>query len=547
MLKMVFVTARDRARLAEISTVLIRYGLQDVVRLLGLSPLLAGGKGAQQADDGALSLPERLRAALEALGPTFVKFGQILATRSDLLDAGWTRELDKLHSQAATLPWETLAPQVHADLGGDPQQIFAQFDSQPLAAASMAQIYRARLHSGEAVIVKVLRPGLEKTIQADVRLLRYLAETVEQQSPALARYRPVQMVQALATALNHELDLTHEGHNCEQVARRFSEQPEVKIPQIYWQWSSKRLLVQEFLPGIAPENPQQLAEAGFDGPLLAQRGAQAFMRMVLEHRLYHADPHPGNVMALEGNRVGFIDFGMVGQLSATRRNQLLRVLQAIAERQSEGIVSTLLAWSDSHNPDVQDLELAAQNFLDKQGFGTLTLGKALTDLLTMSREHRLALPPDLALLFKALITADGVLHRLDPNFDIIRTLKPMLQQLMLQRYAPEALRQRMLTLGADALDAGDELPQSLRLLLRRLTRGQLNADINVSNLAQLSKALERSALTLAIAIVTAAFALGLAPYLMQASPRLWGVPLFPLLGGLACLGGIVLLALRLRR
>lgn len=146
----------------------------------------------------------------------------------------------------------------------------------------MAQIYRARLHSGEAVIVKVLRPGLEKTIQADVRLLRYLAETVEQQSPALARYRPVQMVQALATALNHELDLTHEGHNCEQVARRFSEQPEVKIPQIYWQWSSKRLLVQEFLPGIAPENPQQLAEAGLDGPLLAQRGAQAFMRMMVQ-------------------------------------------------------------------------------------------------------------------------------------------------------------------------------------------------------------------------------------------------------------------------
>lgn len=547
MLKMVFVTARDRARLAEISAVLIRYGLQDVVRLLGLSPLLAAGKGAQQADDSPLSLPERLRAALEALGPTFVKFGQILATRSDLLDTDWTSELDKLHSQASTLPWQTLADQVHADLGGDPQQIFAQFDTQPLAAASMAQIYRARLHSGEAIIVKVLRPGLAKTIQADVRLLRYLAETVEQQSPALAHYRPVQMVQALATALNHELDLTHEGNNCEQVARRFSEQPEVKIPKIYWQWSSKRLLVQEFLPGIEPENPQQLANAGFDGPLLAQRGARAFMRMVLEHRLYHADPHPGNVMALDGNRVGFIDFGMVGQLSATRRNQLLRVLQAIAERQSEGIVSTLLAWSDSHNPDMQDLELAAQNFLDKQGFGTLTLGKALTDLLAMSREHQLALPPDLALLFKALITADGVLHRLDPDFDIIRTLKPMLQQLMLQRYAPKALRQRMLALGADALDAGDELPQSLRLLLRRLTRGQLNADINVNNLSQLSKALERAAVTLAIAIVTAAFALGLAPYLMQASPQLWSVPLFPLLGGLVCIGGIVLLVLRLRR
>lgn len=177
-----------------------------------------------------------------------------------------------------------------------------------------------------------------------------------------------------------------------------------------------------------------------------------------------------------------------------------------------------------------DLELAAQNFLDKQAAATLTLGKALTDLLVMAREHQLALPPDLVLLFKALITADGVLHRLDPAFDIVATLKPMLQQTVLQRYAPDAVRQRLLALGGEALDAGEELPQTLRLLVRRLKRGRLNADINVSNLGQLSKALERAAVTLAIAIVTAAFALGLAPYLMHSSLRLWGIPLFPLLG-----------------
>ncbi|CAI1587354.1 Probable ubiquinone biosynthesis protein UbiB [Serratia quinivorans] len=546
MLKMVLVTARDRARLKEISAVLIRYGLQDVIRLLGLSTLLSGGEGGGEPQDNQ-TLPQRLRAALEALGPTFVKFGQILATRSDLLDSSWTDELDRLHSQATTLAWSELAPQITADLGGDPHHLFAEFDQAPLAAASMAQIYRARLHSGEAVVIKVLRPGLAKTIHADLRLLAYLAETVEQQSPALARYRPRQMVRALATALNHELDLTHEGNNCERVAQQFAQQPEVVIPKIYWQWSSKRLLVQEFLPGIAPENPQQLATAGFDGPLLAQRGAQAFMKMVLEHRLYHADPHPGNLMALADNRVGFIDFGMVGQLSERRRNQLLLLLQAIAERESGGIVNTLIAWSDSDPLDLLDLELAAQNFLDKQASATLTLGKALTDLLVMAREHQLALPPDLVLLFKALITADGVLHRLDPNFDIIATLKPMLQQVMLQRYTPEAVRRRMLALGGEALDAGEELPQTLRLLMRRLKRGQISADINLKNISQLSKALERAAVTLAIAIVTAAFTLGLAPYLMQSSVRLWGIPLFPALGGLACLGGVLLLVLRLRR
>jgi len=546
MLKMVLVTARDRARLKEISTVLIRYGLQDVIRLLGLSNLLSGAEGSSERQDGQ-TLPQRLRAALEALGPTFVKFGQILATRSDLLDASWTDELDRLHSQASTLSWEQLAPQIRADLKGDPHSLFAEFDETPLAAASMAQIYRARLHSGEAVVIKVLRPGLAKTIQADLRLLTYLAETVEQQRPALARYRPRQMVRALATALTHELDLTHEGNNCERVAQQFAQQPNVVIPKIYWQWSSQRLLVQEFLPGIAPENPQQLAAAGLDGPLLAQRGAQAFMKMVLEHRLYHADPHPGNVMALADNRVGFIDFGMVGQLSERRRNQLLLLLQAIAERESAGIVNTLIAWSDSDPLDLLDLELAAQNFLDKQASATLTLGKALTDLLVMVREHQLALPPDLVLLFKALITADGVLHRLDPHFDIIATLKPMLQQVMLQRYTPEAVRRRMLVLGGEALDASEELPQTLRLLMRRLKGGKISADINVKNIDQLSKALERAAITLAIAIVTAAFALGLAPYLMHSSLRLWGIPLFPALGALACLGGVLLLVLRLRR
>ncbi|CAI0841226.1 ABC1 kinase family protein [Serratia quinivorans] len=546
MLKMVLVTARDRARLKEISAVLIRYGLQDVIRLLGLSTLLSGGEGGGEPQDNQ-TLPQRLRAALEALGPTFVKFGQILATRSDLLDSSWTDELDRLHSQATTLAWSELAPQITADLGDDPHHLFAEFDEAPLAAASMAQIYRARLHSGEAVVIKVLRPGLAKTIHADLRLLAYLAETVEQQSPALARYRPRQMVRALATALNHELDLTHEGNNCERVAQQFAQRPEVVIPKIYWQWSSKRLLVQEFLPGIAPENPQQLATAGFDGPLLARRGAQAFMKMALEHRLYHADPHPGNLMALADNRVGFIDFGMVGQLSERRRNQLLLLLQAIAERESGGIVNTLIAWSDSDPLDLLDLELAAQNFLDKQASATLTLGKALTDLLVMAREHQLALPPDLVLLFKALITADGVLHRLDPNFDIIATLKPMLQQVMLQRYTPEAVRRRMLALGGEALDAGEELPQTLRLLMRRLKRGQISADINLKNISQLSQALERAAVTLAIAIVTAAFTLGLAPYLMQSSVRLWGIPLFPALGALACLGGVLLLALRLRR
>ncbi len=546
MLKMMLVTARDRARLSEITAVLVRYGLQDIVRLLGLAQLVNRLSGRREEYEKQ-SMPERLRQALEELGPTFVKLGQILATRTDLLDPMWTDELEKLHSNATTLPWEALAGRIHAELGDTPEHLFAEFYPEPIAAASMAQVYRARLHSGDDVIIKVLRPGLEKTIRADLRLLTFLAESLEEQSETLARYHPRRVVLALATALNHELDLTQEAHNCELVAQNFADQPQVKIPKIYWQWTTPRLLVQEFLPGVTPESPQQLAAEGFDGPTLAREGAKAFMQMVLEHRLYHADPHPGNVMALVGNRVAFIDFGMVGRLSERRRNQLLLMLEALSRRQSDGIVNALIEWSGDEAIDVTRFELAAQNFLDKQGSAPMQLGKALVDLLAMVREFQLSLPSDLTLLFKALITADGVLHRLDPQFDIVATLRPMLTRVLLRRYRPFASRRRMLALGVQALDAGEELPQTLRLLLRRLKQGKLRATLEINNMSHLSRALERSAVTLAIAVVTAAIALGITPWLMASSWRIWGIAVFPLLGLLSCGAGVFLLALRLRR
>ncbi|VFS46533.1 Probable ubiquinone biosynthesis protein UbiB [Budvicia aquatica] len=243
----------------------------------------------------------------------------------------------------------------------------------------MAQVYRARLHSGEAVVVKVLRPGLEKTINADLRLLAWLAEFIEQQSPELARFQPRQLVRQLSTALHHELDLSHELTNCQHFAQNFQDRPEIVIPRVWPEYSSSLLLVQEFIPGTEPASSGFLTNAGFDGPALAQRGAYAFMQMVFEDRLYHADPHAGNLMAVGDNQVAFIDFGMVGQLSARRRNQLLMMLQSLAARESEGLVNTLIQWSGDGLPDVSLLELAAQDFLDRMGPGELQLGRSVDD------------------------------------------------------------------------------------------------------------------------------------------------------------------------
>ncbi|MBK5074242.1 AarF/ABC1/UbiB kinase family protein [Budviciaceae bacterium CWB-B4] len=544
LLKTVFVTTRDRVRLRAIGQVLINYGLQDLVHMLGLSSLFGRYSRSTEPSENQ---PQRLRQALESLGPTFVKLGQILATRSDLLSDEWTQELEQLHSNVTTLPWESMSEQITASLSAPVEEIFAEFNTTPLAAASMAQVYRARLHSGEDVVVKVLRPDLAKTIHADLRLLAWLAEIIEQQSPQLARFSPSLLVRQLATALNHELDLCHEAANTQHFERNFRHRPDIVIPRIWPQYSSTRLLVQEFIPGTKPQNTEQLALAGFHGPTLAARGALAFMQMVFEDRLYHADPHAGNLMALPGNRVAFIDFGMVGQLSIRRRNQLLSLMQALANRDCEGLVSVLIKWSSDSIAEVGVLEQAAQDFLERLGYGELKMGKALMTMLSIAREYQLSLPPDLVLLFKALITADGVLHRIDPEFDIIKTLKPFLRNAVIKRYSLRATQRRTHRMGIEMLEASEELPQVLNLLVRRIRQGKAHVDIDMKNLSSLGGSLERSALTLAIAIVTAAFALGIAPWLLSQTFSIFGIPIFPTLSALLVLGGIVWLAWRMWR
>lgn len=535
MIKMIVATARDRARLQEIVSVLVRYGLQDLLRSLGLAGLLDKLKAHPQHD--ARPLPQRLCAALEALGPAFVKLGQILSTRSDLLGPEWTEALSQLNASASPLPWAALEGQAIAALGESPENLFAWFDKTPLASGSMAQIHRARLQNGDEVVVKIQRPDIEATVRADLRLLHFLAESMEQQSATLARFRPALLVRYLETALHQELDFCYEAANGEQMYQHFAESAEVIIPRIYRAWTSPTLMVQQFLRGTSLLDSQQLAAAGFDGQLLARRGAEAFIKMLFEHRIYHADPHPGNVMAMAENRVGFIDFGMVGYLSESRRNELLSLLYALSQRDAGGIVDALLVWSDGAELNITDLDLAANYFLQKQGSRTLRLGKALTDMLATAREFRLSLPPDLVLLFKALITADGVLLSMDPQFDIIAILRPVLKKQLARRYTRFASRKRLMVLGNHLLDSSESLPQTLRLAMQRLRHGRLQADIEIANLSSLGKSLERAASTLALAIVLAATLLVLTPWLFSLHWTLFGLPLIQTLFLLCAVAG----------
>lgn len=549
MLQTAVVAVRDRTRLREIVGTLLRFGLADLVQTLGLARWSVWRKPADDEAMAQLGRPERVRMAIESLGPTFVKLGQILATRSDLLSPEWTDALQTLHTQASPLPWTLMQPHIEAQLGLPIDQAFEHFDPQPLAAASMAQVYRARLRRADGrpheVVVKVQRPGIRPSLEADARLLQHLAGLMQDRFPQLARYRPVDVAQQVSQALQEELDFTIEGRHNELLVKHFAGQPEIVIPGIVWSLSSPQLLVQDWLDGVpssaAADDPR------FNGPLLARRGAQAFLQMVLRDGLFHADPHPGNLFALAGNRVGFIDFGLVGHLSRHRRDQFLVLLRAMVEGDADGLVMVLLEWTGDAQADITLMESAVERYVARRDNGPLSLADSMLEFMALAREAQIAMPADMALLFKALITADRVLLQLDPQFDVVAIAAPMVTEQIKARYAPERLLREQRAAAAQMYELAADTPKTLRLLMYRLKQGRIGVDMDIRHLDRLSTSVERAATRLALAVVAGAFVLGIGPTLLAWNVHLLGLPIFPILGGLGAIASLAVLVMTMRR
>jgi ubiquinone biosynthesis protein len=545
-------TVRDFGRLAEIAAVLIRHGLGDGVRRFGLADALekAGHRlhWEHAADLARLPPPVQLRRALEELGPTFVKLGQILAGRSDLLGPEWIAELSRLHSRVPALPLEALLPQLREDLGGEPAQVFARFDTEPLAAASIAQVHTARLQDDTEVIVKIRRPGITAVIDADLRLLLRFAAVAEAEVPALAPYRPQQLVREFGRSLQRELDLATECRNAERIAANLAPLGFMSVPAVHWPLTKARLNVQTRIDGIPGEQLDALDAAGFDRRLLAQRGARAVLKMIVEDGFFHADPHPGNVFYLPDNHIAFIDFGMVGRLSTRRREDLLNLLLGLVQRRPQQVADVLLDWAvgagrGTESVNQGQLEAEIEDFVD-QYHGTpladLSLGGMLTDVTAIMREHRLALPSELALLIKAFISLESMGRGLDPTFHMATEALPILEQVLRARYRPRALAQRGWHTLQRLLQVTEQLPHDLSRLLRTARRGQIQVGIEVSHLQHVGDQVDRAASRLAVALVIAALIIGSSIVMtVSGGPQLFGLPAFGLLGYLGAAAGAV--------
>ncbi|HZN87011.1 MAG TPA: AarF/UbiB family protein [Burkholderiales bacterium] len=515
---------------------LLRYGFGDAVQRLGIA-LHRREAGEEAGLDG----PQRARRALQDLGPAFVKLGQILATRVDLFPPEWIAELEKLQDRAPASPWPEVRAQLAEDLGAPPEEVFAAFEPQPIAAGSIAQVHRAQLPDGTPLAVKVRRPGIVPVVEADLRLLARLAETLEARFPELARFRPREVVRQFTRTLRTELDLAAECHNAERVAANFRDRPEIVVPKVYWEWSGERVNVQEYIDGIPSRDPEALAAAGLERKVLAHRGAQAMLKMVLEDGFFHADPHPGNVFYLPGDRVAFIDFGMVGHLSERRRDELVRLLDGLVGRDAEGAVDILLEWAGDAQVDADKLSLDVDAFIDRyhgRPLHELRMGAMLADLIALLREHRLALPPDLALVLKACVTLETYGRELDPGFHMVAHAEPFLRAATLERYGAAKLARRGWRAGRLLLDTLAELPRDLRELVRAARNGRLQVRVDLTSLARLGHQLDSAANRLAIGIVTAALIVGSAIVMtVEGGPALAGLPFFGLLGFLGALVG----------
>ena len=510
-------TVRDLGRLQDIASFLIRWGFGDVVKRMGMAGVLekAGRLLHWQAvEEGRLRMdvPTRLRCTLQDLGPTFVKLGQVLATRVDLLPPAWIDELGKLQNAVPALPWDAVLPQLREDLGAEPEAVFARVEHEPLAAASLAQAHRAWLADGSAVVLKIRRPGIRDTVEADLRLLKHLAVIVEKNLPELRRYHPQRIVQQFSASLRRELDFAAECRNAERIAHNFAGRDDIVIPRVYWQWTCERLNVQECLEGVPGRDLAAVDAMGLDRVQLARTGAGLVLKMVLEDGFFHADPHPGNIFYMPDGAIGVIDFGMVGRVTEQRRFQIVRLLHGLVVHDSAAVAEVLADWTEENN-DIDEVRLqeSADVFVDQYRgvpLKDLRMGAMLGDVTAMLREHGLSLPADLALMIKAFLTLEGMGRQLDPDFDMASEARPYLERAMLERFAPDVLVRRGRRTLSGLVDLLRDMPRDVHRLLQSARRGKLQMHIEVDTLRAFGEQVDRAANRLTMGIITASLVIG---------------------------------------
>ena len=532
-------TYRHLNRYREILGVLFKYGFGDIVETLKIEQYLEVGlqmiskKRRDQIEK--LSRAERVRMAVEELGPTFIKLGQILSTRPDLIPLEYSREFSKLQDNVPAFSYEAVQSIVSEELGRSPEELFAHFESEPLAAASIGQVHRARLTDGEEVVVKVQRPGIRKTVEVDLEILLHLASLMERHVEEMVVQRPTRIVAEFARSLEKEIDYTIEAYHTERFSRQFMGEHTIYVPKIFKEFNSSRVLTIEYVEGMKVSDIQALKRKGCNLQSLAENGADLIMKQIFVHGFFHADPHPGNIFILSNNIICFLDFGMMGRIRQDEREDFTDFVTNLAGKNERKIMESVLRLSFyDAEPDREKLERDLTDLLEQQVYGRqgkLEMGKLFQKLIETVSTHGLTIKPDLYLMMKALGTIEGIAKMLDPAFDILKRAEPFVRKIQEERMNPKRIAGDMLEIGTEMIQLGREIPGEVRSILKQAREGKMKIEFGHSGLEPLLNTHNRSTNRLVFAIVLASLIVGSSLVVLSGIPPRWhDIPLVGLLG-----------------
>ena len=540
-------------RYTRIVDTLLNYEFDHIVNQLGLKPLQSIRiRMRAQRYKGKLSGPERARHVLEELGPTYVKLGQILSMRPDLIPIEYTKEFEKLQDTVAPFDFTDVENVIRQDLGASIEDLFMSFDAQPIAAASIGQVHRARLHDNTDVIVKVQRPDIKKVIDGDLDLMYSFAGFVEEHVQNAKLYRPTQLVDEFSRSILRELDYNLEAQNTDRFFHNFRDDPKIHIPKVYWDRTGEHVLTLEYIKGVKATDFDAIDAMGYDKKSIADAGAKAFLKQVFEDGFFHADIHPGNVLVMEDGRIALLDFGMVGHITDDIKNALVDVLIAMTEYDVDRFIEISYDFGiTSENVNIPALKLDLLDLLDKyygRSLKQLDCGVVMGEIMALLRRHQVMVPSNIALLSKGLITIGGFGMKMVPDFNITVLIEPYAKRLIKKRMRPDIIFKDTVKDASNLMRYMHKMPRQISHILDYAEKGYMTIQFEHHGLNRIITGLDVSSNRLSFSMILSALIIGSALIIQTGiEPHIWGIPALGLIGFLVTgvLGmGLVIYILR---
>lgn len=509
-------TFRNTRRLAEIVKVLSAFGFRQLVLDTGLHRLLGLAKEAINASPGDqaenLPRPVRVRMVLEKLGPTFIKLGQVLSTRPDLIPPEWASEFKKLQDRCQEVAFSEIYKILIFEFPGRLDQLFSSIEETPLAAASIAQVHRATMKDGTAVVIKVLRPGSRQLVEEDMDLVESLAQLLEQYFSDLG-YSPSAVVKEFSRELLKEINLVIEGQSTERLRRYFEDDLNISFPKVYWSATTRNVLTMQEVQGrlLSTIRPEDLNQS--ERRTIVANGTDAVFKQCLRFGFFHADPHPGNIFLLPGGKLCFIDCGMTGQLDKKTTDQLINLVAGVVKGDIDRLCRVVIELTEV-NPavtDSRDFRLELQHLtghFQNTDLKHLNITGLLSDFFSMLQRYHIQCPGDLMLLTKALTTIEGVAEHFDPTFDVLAHVEPQIQEIVQDRYSMRAIKDRMYKTLTSSLELLEDLPQDLQRFLDHARHSRFTLNLELKRIEHLSERIDTSSRIMGIAMIIAALIVG---------------------------------------